>query len=92
MLAWGLLGAVMAVALVLILPISQPPYLTSTTLAIPKQVDVTAWSQQVMSVGGVDEVVVMPKDGVAYLKLDKQKIDDYSRQLLSQLTETKLDI
>lgn len=92
MLAWGLLGAVIAVALVLILPISQPPYLTSTTLAIPKQVDVTAWSQQVMSVGGVDEVVVMPKDGVAYLKLDKQKIDDYSRQLLSQLTETKLDI
>ena len=92
MLAWGLLGAVMAVALVLILPISQPPYLTSTTLAIPKQVDVTVWSQQVMSVGGVDEVVVMPKDGVAYLKLDKQKIDDYSRQLLSQLTETKLDI
>lgn len=92
MLAWGLLGAVMAVALVLILPISQPPYLTSTTLAIPKQVDVTVWSQQVMSVGGVDEVVVMPNDGVAYLKLDKQKIDDYSRQLLSQLTETKLDI
>ena len=92
MLSWGLLGGVMAVALLLIFPISQPPYLTSTTLAIPKQADISAWSQQVMSVNGVDEVVVMPKDGVAYLKLDKQKLTDNSRQLLSQLTETKLDI
>lgn len=92
MMAWAILGAVMAVALLLIFPISQPPYLTSTTMAIPKQADVSAWSQQVMAVDGVDEVVVMPKDGVAYLKLDKQKISDNSRQLLSQLTETKLDI
>ncbi len=92
MLSWGLLGGVMAVALLLIFPISQPPYLTSTTLAIPKQTDISAWSQQVMAVNGVDEVVVMPKDGVAYLKLDKQKLTDNSRQLLSQLTETKLDI
>ena len=92
MMAWAILGAVMAVALLLILPISQPPYLTSTTMAIPKQADVSVWSQQVMAVDGVDEVVVMPKDGVAYLKLDKQKLSDNSRQLLSQLTETKLDI
>lgn len=92
LLSWGILGVVMAVALLLIIPISQPPYLTSTTLAIPKQTDISAWSQQVMNIGGVDEVVVMPKDGVAYLKLDKQKLTDNSRQLLSQLTETKLDI
>ncbi|SUD89973.1 MFS transporter [Psychrobacter phenylpyruvicus] len=92
MLSWGLLGAVMVIALLLILPIAQPPYLTSTTMAIPKQADISAWSQQVMNVDGVDEVVVMPKDGVAYLKLDKQKLTDNSRQLLSQLTETKLDI
>ena len=92
MLSWGILGAVMAVALLIILPISQPPYLTSTTMAIPKQANLSAWSQQVMAVPGVDEVVVMPKDGVAYLKLDKQKITENSRQLLSQLTETKLDI
>lgn len=92
MLSWGLLGAVMVIALLLILPIAQPPYLTSTTMAIPQQADISAWSQQVMDVDGVDEVVVMPKDGVAYLKLDKQKLTDNSRQLLSQLTETKLDI
>lgn len=92
MLSWGILGTVMAVALLIILPISQPPYLTSTTMAIPKQANLSAWSQQVMAVPGVDEVVVMPKDGVAYLKLDKQKITENSRQLLSQLTETKLDI
>lgn len=92
MLSWGLLGGVMALALLLILPIVQPPYLTSTTMAIPKQADLSAWSQQVMGVDGVDEVVVMPKDGVAYLKLDKQKLTDNSRQLLSQLNQTKLDI
>lgn len=90
--AWAILGGIMAVALLLTFPISQPPYLTSTTMAIPKQADISAWSQQVMETDGVDEVVVMPKDGVAYLKLDKQKLTDNSRQLLSQLTETKLDI
>lgn len=90
--AWAILGSIMAVALLLTFPISQPPYLTSTTMAIPKQADISAWSQQVMETDGVDEVVVMPKDGVAYLKLDKQKLTDNSRQLLSQLTETKLDI
>lgn len=90
--AWAILGGIMAVALLLTIPISQPPYLTSTTMAIPKQADISAWSQQVMETDGVDEVVVMPKDGVAYLKLDKQKLTDNSRQLLSQLTETKLDI
>lgn len=90
--AWAILGGIMAVALLLTFPISQPPCLTSTTMAIPKQADISAWSQQVMETDGVDEVVVMPKDGVAYLKLDKQKLTDNSRQLLSQLTETKLDI
>ena len=92
MLAWGLLGGIMAVALLLIMPIAQPPYLSSTTMAIPKSADIKQWSQQVMAIEGVDDVVVMPKNGVAYLKLDKQVLSDNSRQLLSQLTDTKLDI
>ncbi|WP_019673271.1 MFS transporter [Psychrobacter lutiphocae] len=92
MLSWGVLAGIMALALGFILPITQPPYLTSTTLAIPEQADIQDWSQQVMSLEGVDEVVVMPKDGVAYLKLNKLMLTKNSRQLLSQLTETKLDI
>ncbi|PNK61171.1 MFS transporter [Psychrobacter sp. FDAARGOS_221] len=90
--AWAILGAIIAAALLLIVPISQPPYLTSTTLAIPKGADVSQWSQQMMQIGGVDDVVVMAKDGVAYLKLDKQKLSDDSRQRLSQMTDTVLDI
>lgn len=92
LLAWGILALVMAVALVFIFPIEHPPYLSSTTLSIPKDVDIHAWSQQLIAIDAIEDIVVMDKEGVAYLKLDKQKIDDASRHLLSGLTPTKLDI
>ncbi len=92
LLAWGILAAVMAVALLLIIPIADPPYLSSTTVTIPKDIDIQDWSQQMMAVSGVDELVVMAKEQVAYLKLDKTKFTDTSRQQLSNLAQSPLDI
>jgi len=92
LLAWGILAIVMAVALLLIMPIRQPPYLSSTTLSIPKDVNIQAWSQEIMGIAGVDDIVVMATEQVAYLKLDKQKLTDISRQQLSRMTLTQLDI
>ncbi len=91
-LAWSLLGAIMAVALLMIIPIAQPPYLSSLTLAIPNGAEVAKWSAQIMAIDGVDDIVVMAKEGVAYLKLDKQVLNDHARHQLSQMTETQLDI
>lgn len=91
-LAWGILALIMAAALLLIIPIAQPPYLSSTTVTIPKNINIQDWSRQMLAVDGVDELVVMAKEQVAYLKLDKTQLTDLSRQELSQLAQSPLDI
>ena len=92
LLAWGLLSLVMGIALLLIIPIAQPPYLSSTTVTIPKNINIQDWSRQMLAVDGVDELVVMAKEQVAYLKLDKTQLTDDSRQQLSNLAQSPLDI
>lgn len=91
-LAWGILALIMAAALLLIIPIADPPYLSSTTVTIPKNINVQDWSRQILAIDGVDELVVMAKEQVAYLKLDKTQLTDLSRQELSQLAQSPLDI
>ena len=91
-LAWGLLAIIMAASLLLIIPIADPPYLSSTTVTIPKNIDIQDWSRQMLAVDGVDELVVMAKEQVAYLKLDKTQLTDTSRQELSHLAQSTLDI
>ncbi|WP_201586201.1 MFS transporter [Psychrobacter jeotgali] len=92
LLAWGILAAIMGVALLIIIPIAQPPYLSSTTVTIPKDVDIQDWSQQMMAIHGVDELVVMAKEQVAYLKLDKTQLTDDAKQQLTSLAQSPLDI
>ena len=92
LLAWGILAAVMAVALLFIIPIADPPYLSSTTVTIPKNIDIQDWSRQMMAVNGVDELVVMAKEQVAYLKLDKTQLTDVSKQQLAELAQSPLNI
>jgi len=91
-LAWGILAFIMGAALLLIIPIAQPPYLSSTTVTIPKNTNIQDWSRQILAVEGVDELVVMAKEQVAYLKLDKTQLTDDSRQQLSSLAQSPLDI
>ncbi|WP_201554643.1 MFS transporter [Psychrobacter immobilis] len=92
LLAWGILAAIMGAALLIIIPIAQPPYLSSTTVTIPKNINIQDWSRQMLAVDGVDELVVMAKEQVAYLKLDKTQLTDNSRQQLSSLAQSPLDI
>ncbi len=92
MLAWGILAVIMGASLLLIIPIADPPYLSSTTVTIPKDINIQDWSRQMLAVDGVDELVVMAKEQVAYLKLDKTQLTDSSRQELSHLAQSPLDI
>ena len=92
LLAWGILAIIMGAALLIILPIAQPPYLSSTTVTIPKNINIQDWSRQMLAVDGVDELVVMAKEQVAYLKLDKTQLTDDSRQQLSSLAQSPLDL
>ena len=91
-LAWGILAVIMGASLLLIIPIADPPYLSSTTVTIPKDINIQDWSRQMLAVDGVDELVVMAKEQVAYLKLDKTQLTDLSRQELSHLAQSPLDI
>ena len=92
LLAWGILAVIMGIALLLIIPIAQPPYLSSTTVTIPKDINIQDWSRQMLAVDGVDELVVMAKEQVAYLKLDKTQLTADSRLQLSSLAQSPLDI
>ena len=92
LLAWGILAVIMGIALLIIIPIAQPPYLSSTTVTIPKDINIQDWSRQMLAVDGVDELVVMAKEQVAYLKLDKTQLTDDSRLQLSSLAQSPLDI
>ncbi|MBI0426662.1 MFS transporter [Psychrobacter sp. NG27] len=92
LLAWGILAVIMGAALLIIIPIAQPPYLSSTTVTIPKDINIQDWSRQMLAVDGVDELVVMAKEQVAYLKLDKTQLTDDSRLQLSSLAQSPLDI
>ncbi|MGB2785492.1 MFS transporter [Psychrobacter sp.] len=92
LLAWGILAVIMGVALLIIISIAQPPYLSSTTVTIPKDINIQDWSRQMLAVDGVDELVVMAKEQVAYLKLDKTQLTDDSRMQLSSLAQSPLDI
>ncbi|MGP4120092.1 MFS transporter [Psychrobacter aquimaris] len=92
LLAWGILAIIMGAVLLIIIPIAQPPYLSSTTVTIPKNINIQDWSRQMLAVDGVDELVVMAKEQVAYLKLDKTQLTDDSRQTLSHLAQSPLDI
>lgn len=92
LLAWGILAVIMGVTLLIIIPIAQPPYLSSTTVTIPKDINIQDWSRQMLAVDGVDELVVMAKEQVAYLKLDKTQLTDDSRMQLSSLAQSPLDI
>ncbi len=91
-LSWTVLAIVTIIALLFILPIAAPPYLTSLTITLPTGIDTTAWSQQILAIDGVDEIVMMPKENIAYLKLDKEKLTDDTRQHLSHLTGQTLAI
>lgn len=95
--AWAVLAVITLVALGLIFPINSPPYLTSLTLTLPQILpqgfdNWTNFSHQVTSLAGVEELVMMQKEGIAYLKVDKSQLDENTRHQLSQLFHSPLAI
>lgn len=96
---WVCLGLLAAMALAIIYPIAPPPYLTSLTIALPPDLlslgETGArqlWAQNLLAISGIDEIVVMADEGIAYLKLDKNQLNETSRQQLSHLIGQPLAI
>ncbi|ELA09394.1 sugar efflux MFS family transporter [Moraxella macacae 0408225] len=89
--AWVVLAGVALVSFGLIMPIVSPPYLTSFTVTLPKQ-NSQQFSTNLLKIEGIDEVVVMEKEGIAYLKLDKNQMTDKKQQQLTEILGKPLNL
>lgn len=91
--AWLLCAVIAVVAVVALWHVGSPPYLTSLTVTLPRLSDdeFADWQQSVHVIAGVEDMVVLADEGVAYLKIDKAQFTAATRQSLSQLIQQPLD-
>ncbi len=82
---WSVLAAIAIIWLLISFGLAQPRYLTSLVLRLPEEKQTDDWTSQLLAIHGIEEVVVMPEKQVAYIKVDKQQIDDAARQHLTHL-------
>ena len=84
-LGWSILTGIALVWLLISFGLAQPRYLSSLVFSLPESKQTDEWTSQLLSIRGIEEVVVMPEQQVAYVKVDKQQIDDAARQDLTRL-------
>lgn len=82
---WGILAAIAVLWLLISFSLAQPRYLSSLVLALPETKQTDEWTSQLLAIRGIEEVVVMSDQQFAYVKIDKQLIDEAARQDLTQL-------
>ncbi|MFW1752747.1 MFS transporter [Acinetobacter wanghuae] len=82
---WSILSAIAIIWLLLSFGLAQPRYLSSLVLRLPESKETDEWTSQLLAIHGIEEVVVMSEQQVAYIKVDKQLIDDTARQQLTHL-------
>jgi predicted MFS family arabinose efflux permease len=90
--SWGLLAGLSVIWFVVVLRLASPPYLSSLAVRLPDpsidhqdHLNAHDWAIRLLDVRGVEDVVVLPDQHVAYLKIDKQQLDEDARHDLSQL-------
>lgn len=94
--SWGILAGLSLVWLLVILRLGSPPYLSSLSIRLPGhplsgfKTDINDWADCLLAVDGVEDIVILLDEHVAYLKVDKRKLNEYARQQLSDLTKQEL--
>ncbi len=84
-LGWSILSAIAIVWLLLSFGLKQPRYLSSMVFRLPEQHNIQDWTAALLAIRGIEEVLIMPEQNVAYVKVEKQLIDDAARQQLTHL-------
>ncbi|NAS00896.1 MFS transporter [Acinetobacter haemolyticus] len=84
-LGWSVLTVIAILWLLISFRLAQPRYLTSVVLALPEMQETDEWTSKLLAIRGIEEVVVMPEQQVAYIKVDKQCLDYAGRQDLTHL-------
>ena len=77
---WSILTAIAIIWLLISFGLAQPRYLSSVVLSLPAGKKTDEWTSQLLAIRGIEEVVVMQEQQVAYIKIDKKLIDDNVRQ------------
>lgn len=84
-LGWGILSAIAILWLLISFGLKQPRYLSSLVFRLHEGKAAQEWSQSLLAIRGIEEVVVMAEQNVAYVKVEKKLLDDAGRQQLTQL-------
>ncbi len=84
-LGWSVLAVIAILWLLISAGLAQPRYLTSVVLRLPALEKNDDWAFQLLAIRGIEEVVVMPEQQVAYIKVDKQQLDAAARHHLTSL-------
>lgn len=91
-LGWSILAAIAILWLLVSFGLAQPRYLSSIVLPLPEVTHTAEWTSKLLAIRGIEEVVVMTEQRVAYIKVDKRIIDDAARQHLTQLLGSEVAI
>ena len=83
-LGWSILSAIAIIWLLMSFGLAQPRH-SSLVLRLPESKQTDEWTSQLLAIRGIEEVVVMSEQQVAFVKVDKQQVDDVSRQQLTHL-------
>jgi len=90
--AWAVLTVLCLVWWLVARRLDAPPYLSSLAVRLPTPVGQTAgqeqaWMSRLLAVRGVEDVVVLAEQQVAYLKIDKRQLGETGRHELSQILQ-----
>ncbi|TSH76902.1 MFS transporter [Acinetobacter sp. RF15A] len=85
LLGWSILSAIAIIWLLMSFGLAQPRYLSSLVLRLPETRQTDEWTSQLLAIRGIEEVVVMSEQQVAFVKVDKQQVNEVSRQQLTHL-------
>jgi len=94
--SWGILAGLSLVWLLIVLRLGSPPYLSSLSIQLPDhphagfKTHIEDWADCLLAVDGVEDIVILLDEHVAYLKVDKRKLNEYARQQLCDLTKQEL--
>lgn len=91
-LSWGLLLALTLLWLGWVWAIRHPSYLSSLVVSLPDGAEALDWPAAFAQIEAIEDVVVLPRERVAYLKVDKSRLDDAARQKLSQILRQPVTI
>ena len=67
-LGWSILAAIAILWLLVSFGLAQPRYLSSIVLPLPEVTHTAEWTSKLLAIRGIEEVVVMTEQRVAYIK------------------------